>query len=157
MSDLAASSGEELDREVRLHVFRQAAETARAPKPEEIAVALGRPQPEVEEALRRLAASRLLVLAPGTTNVWIAPPFCAVPTDFRVRTEGRTYWGICIWDALGIPAALHADATITARCGDCGEELDLDVRDGRLVHGDGDGIVHFAVPAIEWWDNIAFA
>ena len=155
MTGHAGSETDTLDRAVRLHVFRQAAETARVPVPDAIAAALGRPQPEVEEALRRLAAGRLLVLAPGTANVWVAPPFCAVPSDFRVRAEGRTYWGTCVWDAFGIPAALHADATITARCGDCGDELDLEVRGGALIRGEG--VVHFAVPAARWWDNIAFA
>ena len=155
MSDQATSRAEVVEQQIRLYVFQHAAETARMPKPDEIAAGLGRSPFEVEESLYRLAASRLLVLAPGTANVWVAPPFCAVPTDFRVSARGRTYWGICIWDALGIPAALHADATIMARCGDCGEELALDVREGRLVRGEG--IVHFAVPAIRWWDNIAFA
>lgn len=155
MTDLGEANADALDRTVRLHVFRQAAEAARVPKPDEIAAALGRPLLEVEEALRRLAAARLLVLAPGTANVWLASPFCAVPTDFRVSAAGRTYWGICIWDALGIPAALDVDATILARCGDCGDELVLEVRDGRLNRGDG--IVHFATPALRWWDNIAFA
>ena len=155
MTDQATSVTETVDREVRLHVFRQMGETAHMPTTDEIAAALSRPPLEVEASLHRLAASHLLVLAPGTANVWVAPPFCAVPTDFRVHALGRTYWGICIWDALGIPAALHADATITARCGDCGEELGLEVREGRLDRGEG--IVHFAVPAIRWWDNIAFA
>ena len=155
MTDSSESDAEALDRAVRLHVFRLAAETARVPKPDEIAAALDRSPPEIEKALNRLAAARLLVLAPGTTNVWIAPPFCAVPTDFRVGAAGRTYWGICIWDALGIPAALQADATITARCGDCGEALGLEVRDGALVRSEG--VVHFAVPARHWWENIAFA
>ena len=155
MSDQATSRTEALDQQMRLYVFQQVADTAHVPKPDEIAAGLGRSQVEVEASLQRLAASHLLVLAPGMANVWVAPPFCAVPTDFRVQAKGRTYWGICIWDALGIPAALHADATITAQCGDCGDELRLDVREGRLVRGEG--IVHFAVPASRWWDNIAFA
>jgi hypothetical protein len=155
MSGHAPASTEDVDRDVRLHVFQRAATTARVPQPEEMTAALDLALPEIEASLRRLAASRLLVLAPGTSNVWIAPPFCAVPTDFRVRADGRTYWGICIWDALGIPAALDADATITARCGDCGDELGLEIRDGQLVRSEG--IVHFAVPAIRWWENIAFA
>jgi hypothetical protein len=146
-----------VDREIRLHVFHQAAETVHVPKPDEIAAELGRPPFAVEAALDRLAPRHLLVLALRMANVWVAPPFCAVSTDFRVNDLGCTYWGICIWDALGIPAALHADATITARCSDCGEELDLKIRGGRLVRGDDDGIVHFAVPASRWWDNIAFA
>lgn len=145
---------EALDRDVRVFVYGRTAETTRVPKPAEIAAALGRAQPEVEEAIRRLAADRVWFLAPGTANIWAANPFCAVPSNFRVQALGRAYWGICIWDALGIPAALHADATITARCGDCDEELVLEVRDGELVRGEG--VVHFAVPAVRWWENIAF-
>ena len=154
MAAQAGTGTEALDREVRVFVFRQAADTGRVPKPDEIAAALGRPQPEVEEAIRRLAADRVWFLAPGTANIWAANPFCAVPSNFRVRALGRTYWGVCVWDALGIPAALHADATITARCGDCDEELVLEVRDGALARGEG--VVHFAVPALRWWENIAF-
>ena len=119
-----------------------------------IARALERSQEEVEGALRRLAAARVLILAPGTANIWAANPFCATPSNFRVEALGRTYWGICIWDALGIPAALHADATVTARCGDCHRDLVLEVRGDALAPVDG--IVHFGVPAARWWDNIAF-
>ena len=149
-----APAAEALDREVRLHVFGRAAETARVPSPAEIAAALGRTQPEVEAALRRLGAARVLILAPGTANVWAANPFCAVPSGFRVDALGRRYWGICIWDALGIPAALGADATVTARCGDCDEALVLEVRGDALARAEG--VVHFGVPAARWWDNIGY-
>ena len=144
-----------LDREVRLHLFGQAAETGRVPNTAAIATALGRSQAEVEESLQRLGAGRVVILAPGTTNIWAANPFCAVPSNFRVDARSRTYWGICIWDALGIAAALGTDATVTARCGDCGEELVLEVRDDALARSEG--IVHFGVPAARWWDNIGFA
>ena len=147
-------SDDALDRDVRIHVFRTAADTAHVPTPTEIAAALDRPQPEIEGSLRRLATNRVLILAPGTANVWAANPFCAVPSNFRVEALGRTYWGICIWDALGIPAALHADAAITARCGDCHQEMALRVRGGALAPAAG--VVHFGVPAARWWDNIAF-
>ncbi len=154
MAAQAETGSEALDREVRVFVFRQAADTGRVPKPDEIAAGLGRPQPEVEDAIRRLAANRVWFLAPGTPNIWAANPFCAVPSNFRVDARGRTYWGICIWDALGIPAALHADATITARCGDCDQEIVLEVRGDALVGGEG--LVHFGVPAARWWDNIGY-
>jgi hypothetical protein len=155
MTDRRGSEAETLDQDVRLHVFRQAADTARVPSPGETASALGRPQPEIEGSLRRLADGHVLILAPGTTNIWAANPFCAVPSNFRVSALGRTYWGICIWDALGIAAALHTDATVTARCSDgCDQEIVLEVRDGALVRGEG--IVHFGVPAARWWENIGF-
>ena len=145
---------EALDTDVRLAIFRRMAETGEAPPTDELADAVRQPHAAVEEALGRLAATRAIVLAPGSTNVWMANPFSAVPTAFRVEAQGRTYWGNCIWDALGIPAILHADATVTAHCGDCGEALTVDVQDGA-VRAD-EGIVHFAVPARRWWENIGF-
>lgn len=154
MTGQGVSNVDALDRDVRLYVFRQAAETSRVPRPGEIAAAFGRPQAEIEESLRRLAAGHALILAPGTVNIWAADPFCAVPSNFRVTALGRTYWGICIWDALGIPVALHCDGTVTARCGDCDQEIVLAVRGGALARSEG--IVHFGVPAAQWWDNIAF-
>ncbi len=154
MTAQAPSDADALDGEVRRHLFRQAADTGRLPKPDEIAQALGRPQSEIEESLRRLAAGHALILAPGTPNVWAADPFCAVPSNFRVTALGRTYWGICIWDALGIPAALHADGTVTARCGDCDQEIVLEVKGDALARSEG--VVHFGVPAARWWENIAF-
>lgn len=154
MTDQPGSSTDQLDRDVRVFVYSHAAETTRVPLPGEIAAALGREIGEVEDAIRRLAASRVWFLAPGTANIWAANPFCAVPSNFRVNALDRTYWGVCVWDAMGIAAALHANATITAQCGDCNEHLFLEIRDGDLANSEG--IVHFAVPAMQWWQNIAF-
>lgn len=145
---------EALSYDVRLYVFRQAAETARVPQPVEIAEALGRSTAEIQEALKHLATGKVLILAPNDGKIWAANPFCAVPSGFRVETGGKTYWGICIWDALGIPAALGKDAVIRAPCGDCGELMMLEVREGKLAHREG--IIHFAIPAHHWWDNIGF-
>lgn len=145
---------EVLAREVRLYLFRQAAETARVPQPPQIAEALRRPQEDIQQALKHLAAGKVLILAPNDGNIWAANPFCAVPSGFGVEAGGKTYWGICIWDALGICAALGKEAVIRAPCGDCGDAMRLEVRDGVLVHSEG--IIHFAVPAHHWWDNIGF-
>ena len=150
----SAAAPDALAREVRLHVFREAADTARIPQPPQIAAALGRPQTEVEAALRQLAAGKVLILAPNDGNIWAANPFSAVPSPFRVETRGKTYWGICIWDALGIVAALDTDAVIRAACGDCSEPMSLQIAAGDLRRSEG--IIHFAVPAHHWWDNIGF-
>jgi Alkylmercury lyase len=144
----------ELDRAVRVRLFREAADTGQVPQPPRIAESLNLPLPEVQASIRRLAAGKVLILAPNDGDIWAANPFCAVPSGFRVEAIGRSYWGICIWDSLGIAAALDADAQITAPCGDCGEPMRLEVRGGRLTHAEG--IVHFAVPARRWWENIGF-
>jgi hypothetical protein len=154
MTTSGSPNAEELAREVRLHLFRQAAKTARVPQPREIAAALHRPEAAVVIAVKQLAAGKVLILAPNDGNIWAANPFCAVPSGFRVQADDKTYWGICIWDAMGICAALGKDGVISAPCGDCGEAMRLEVRNGRL--GQSNGIVHFAVPAHHWWDNIGF-
>lgn len=145
---------ESVAREVRLYVFREAAHTARVPQPPQIAEALGRARSEVDQALRQLAAGKVLILAPNDGQIWAANPFCAVPSPFRVESRGRSYRGICIWDALGIAAALDTDALIRASCGDCSEPMSLEVAAGELRRSEG--IIHFAVPAHHWWDNIGY-
>jgi hypothetical protein len=143
-----------LDRQIRLHLFGQTAGTARVPQAPEISAAMGLSIADVEASLLRLAGSRVLILAPNSTTIWAPNPFCAVPSEMQVEALGRSYWALCIWDALGIPAALHADATVRAACGDCAGEMVLEIRDGAL--SGAAGIVHFGVPAQHWWDNIAY-
>ena len=145
---------ESLAREVRIYVFRECATTAQVPQATQISRSLGRSEAEVRAALHHLAAGKVLILAPNDGNIWAANPFCAVPSGFRVSAGAKQYWGICIWDALGIAAALGTDAVITAPCGDCGVGMTLEVRGEKLVRSEG--VVHFAVPAHHWWDNIGF-
>ena len=96
-----------------------------------------------------------LVLDPGTDEIRMLNPFSAVETPHRVEAGGRSWFANCAWDALGIPAALHRDGLIDSECADCGEPLELEVRDGRLVRG-GELLVHILVPARHWWDDIVF-
>jgi hypothetical protein len=147
-------SRETLDGDVRFHIMHRAAATGRVPQSRDIADALGKPEPEIQDALGRLAAGKVLILAPNDGRIWAAAPFCAVPSSFRVKAKGVTYSAICIWDALGIAAALHADATINAVCGDCGEPMKLEVKMNALVRFEG--VIHFGVPARNWWDNIGY-
>lgn len=149
-----ASDLDSLAQDVRIFLFREAAATARIPQALEISRALGRTESAVRAALHDLAAAKVLILAPNGTSIWAANPFCAVPSGFRVVAANKKFWGICIWDALGIAAALDADALVSAPCGDCGQEMTMELRDKKLVRSEG--VVHFAIPARQWWDNIGF-
>ena len=127
--------------DARVAIYRCFVETGRAPE--------GLPA----DTLWRLADERLLVLRPDGAEIWMAQPFSAVPTPFRVECAGRSYFGNCIWDALGIPALVEADGTVCTACADCGDPLELRVEGGRLLDG---GVAHFAVPAARWWDDIGY-
>jgi hypothetical protein len=145
---------ETVAKDVRIYIFRQAVETATVPQAEQIARDLGHSQERIDQALKDLASSKVLILAPNSTRIWAANPFCAEPSGFRVTSDGKKYWGICIWDSLGIAAAVGKDARIDATCGDCGDPIQLEIRNGQIEHSEA--IVHFAVPAARWWENIGF-
>lgn len=108
----------------------------------------------VRESLERLAGGKALVLQRDSREVLMANPFSAVPTPFAVRANARLYYGNCIWDALGIPAMLQSDADINCSCGCCGDAIHLTVQAGRL--DPLDGVVHFAIPAHRWWQDIVY-
>lgn len=146
---------DELDLRIRNHLYSSFVRDGAAPTVSATAAAFGLTGGEVETALRRLHDAHALVLAPGGTQIRMLNPFSAVETPHRVGAGERTWFANCAWDALGIPAALHVDAGIDTRCPDCGEPLELEVRDGELVRG-AELLVHFVVPARRWWDDIGF-
>jgi Alkylmercury lyase len=152
---MVAASGDaaSFDRAVRVAVYRHTVAEGAPPSAAEITHEIGARTAAVETSLRRLADGHVLVLTPGTTSIWMAAPFSAIPTPFSVAVGERRYFANCIWDALGIPACLHSDARIDTHCPDCAAPLRLQVRDGTLEEPD-DGVIHFAVPAAHWWDDI---
>lgn len=143
------------DEDVRLHIYRRFVEDATPPSVAQTSAALGVSRDDVAASYRRLAEGHVVVLEPGSLDVWMANPLSARPTSFRVRTEGgREYFAPCVWDAPGILAMLEIDGTADTVCPDCDAPLSLEVRDGDLVPTEA--VAHFAVPARRWWDDIGF-
>jgi hypothetical protein len=145
----------ELELRVRNAVYAAFVRDGVAPSLEETAVALGLAAPTVAEAYRRLHEEHALVLEQDGERLRMLNPFSIVPTPHRVEAAGRAWYGNCAWDALGIPAALHEDGVIHSECADCGEPLELVVRDGRLTRG-AELLTHVVVPARQWWNDIVF-
>jgi len=144
----------DLETRVKLNIYTTIAETTRPPTSAEVARALGESRAEVEGAFRSLARKRLLVLDDANARIRMAPPFSGVATGFQVTLDGRTYFANCVWDALGVAAALHRDADIKTTCGDCGEPMRLRVRDAAPVPQAC--VIHFAVPAALWWEDVVY-
>jgi alkylmercury lyase-like protein len=142
------------DHEVRRYVYDHVMKRGLPASIAQTASALSTTPDAVEASFRRLADGHILVLQRGTGEILMANPFSAVPTPFLVRAKDGSWYGNCIWDAMGIPAMLKQDATIEASCGCCGTAMRLAVGDGSLE--EAPGIVHFAIPAARWWDDIVF-
>jgi len=146
-------SPETYDAHLRQAIYRHFIREGRAPKVAEMAKALSSTVPKVRAGFERLAQSHALVLQENG-ELWRAAPFSAVPTAFPVRAGKSSWYSNCIWDALGIPAMLHRNAQILAACGCCNHEMVLEVKNGRLLAQKG--IIHFAVPARHWYQDIVF-
>jgi hypothetical protein len=147
-------STQDLDRRVRLRLYERFAEEGRPPTYQQVAEDLEEDPADVTHAFRRLAEGHVIVLDPGTLDVWMANPFSAKPTGFRVEAGDRWWWGNCAWDGPGILAMLRLDGVVKSSCPDCGEALEMRIEDGepRLL----DAVAHFAVPARDWWADIGF-
>ena len=144
----------EFDHQVRMFVFSLAMQRGFPPLIQEVAQALQADLQQVQQSYRNLADGRIIVLQGGSNEILMANPFSAVPTPFLVETPAYTCFANCIWDALGVPAMINQDAHIRTSCADCGDALHLHIRSGRL-EGDS-GVVHFAVPAKGWWEDVVF-
>ncbi len=148
-----ATSELHLDQAVRRTIYDGIIQTGLAPSIAEVASTLAVPVAEVQASYRRLADAHILVLQQDS-QVLMVDPFSAVPTPFFVQVASRSYFGNCIWDALGIPAMLKEDTIIRASCGDCGTAMTFRITQGVLEPVKG--IAHFAIPAAHWWENIVY-
>jgi len=144
---------------VRVRLYELFLELGRCPSKAEVAATFGCGVADVADAFDELAAAHILVLQPGSGEVLMANPLSAVPTPFVVETKGvsdsRSWYGNCIWDALGVIAMLQSDGRVLASCGCCGESMTIQVRKGEVT-SQPPGVVHFALPARRWWDDIVF-
>ena len=145
-------TAEETDLKVLAAVYDSVLSRSKPSTARELSQTLDLPLAEAKASLERLASAKALVLQPESREVLMAPPFSAVPTPFAVLAADRVYFGNCIWDALGIPAMLSCDARVETSCGCCGEAMGMTVEDHALRTSEG--LVHFAIPARKWWEDI---
>lgn len=144
------------DRDVRVTIAECIRDRSAVPSLAEVAARVARPKDEVAIAFGRLAAARVMILRPGTTEILSFNPFASGPTDFEVRAAGHEWNALCAWDAFGVAAALRTDGVVLGHCGDvCG--VPLEVRLAGDAIGSLEGVVmQFALPAREWWKDIVF-
>lgn len=141
---------------VKLAIYRTVAETTRVPTVADVARQLHAPVGTIQAAFEELHGQKLLVPEPGDpTRVRMAPPFSAIETPFRVTVGNKDYWANCVWDSLGVAAALHGDAVVHTTDGHTGEPMTLEVRGGAPVPVPC--AIHFAVPMAHGGDDIIYS
>jgi hypothetical protein len=140
---------------IRVFIYTHIAESGAPPAAERIADRMSLTVEDARAALEALAVNRQVILDRTSREIWMAGPFSAVPTRFRVHGAKASWWANCAWDMLGIPAALGQSARINAICGDCGAMMRLDV-DRETGPVSNEGLVHILLPANRWYADIGF-
>ena len=151
--DLLAQPNSDFDHRLRLFVYRQMIHTGKCPSVAEMAKSLKSSTKSIRASLSRLSESHAF-MQQENGELWRVAPFSAIATPFPVTIGKRLWFANCIWDALGIPAMLGKNAQIGASCGCCNLSMPVEIREGKLRAGPG--IIHIAVPAREWYKDVAF-
>lgn len=139
---------------VRLFVYEFIVAHERPPTSAETATHFDITVEQAKRLYQQLDARHALFLEPGQPTIRMAHPFSGVPTPFVVTANEHRYYANCAWDALGIPAMLHAGATVEARYSDTDEPLVLRVN-GDRVEG-AQPLIHFALPFKRWYENLVY-
>jgi hypothetical protein len=121
-------------------------------------VATGRP-PQLSSEQRQQAAAmnigKTLLSHPQTGQVWMAGPFAAEPTQYKVIGTA-TWYANCAWDMLGIPVITQERVRIETHCAHCTEPMILEASPDEPPSSFGDAVVHFLLPARKWYEDIGF-
>ena len=140
--------------ELRVFVYGQLIDHGAMPSLADIARRFSIAEADGRDAVRSAGLGKTLLPDPRTGEIWMAGPFSARPTTYRVRSGSRLWWANCAWDMLGIAAMVRHPVEVEALCTDCGEPMAMRVNpDDDLAV---DAIVHFLIPARRWYDDIGF-
>ena len=139
---------------IRRHIYDRIVERGAPPKIQELAAFFGVSADAARNAVANLNVGKTVLVDPPSGEVWMAGPFSAHPTDYRVQGERTAWFANCAWDMLGVAVIANERVSVETHCCDCGERMvfDVDPRTGPAV----DAIVHFLVPARRWYDDIGF-
>jgi hypothetical protein len=118
--------------QVRHFVYNHFADTTLPPGLDETTRRFNITVEEASELYKELHNRHAFFLEPETLTIRMANPFSAIPTNFKVQANGKTYYANCAWDMLGIPAALNTDAVIEAVCTESNELVRIEIINGQI-------------------------
>jgi len=143
--------------QIRHFVYQHFADTTHPPSVNVTAVHFNISDKETREYYKVLHNHHVIFLDLETFTIRTANPFTGIPTDFKVHTNGKTYFAKCTWEALGIPAALHSsDAIIEAVCKESNDAqvVQLEISNGQVT--DNDLRILFSPPPSHSYDDLVF-
>jgi hypothetical protein len=141
-------------RDLRIHIYDRLLESGRPPTCAEIGKHFHLSESEARRTIAEMKIGKTVLPDPKTGEIWMAGPFAAQPTTYRVVGSRTQWFANCAWDMFGVAMIAGEKVRIEAQCTDCGAPMHMHA-DPRTVPTD-EGIVHFLVPARRWYEDIRF-
>ena len=98
----------DLDRDVRITIAECIRDRGAVPSLAEVVSRVAVREADVTESFGRLAAARVMILRPGTTEILSFNPFAAGPTGFPAACSGAMKWVV---PTTCSPWSAHVSAT----------------------------------------------
>ena len=105
-------------------------------------------------ALANLKIGKTILVDPTSGEIWMAGPFAAMESPYRVVGDRQSWWANCAWDMIGVAMIANEPVNIESRCTECGEPMTI--RCDPTAPPTSEAVVHFLVPARRWYDDIGF-
>lgn len=122
---------------IRRFILEEFPNLSRAPTVGEISKSLDIPQEEVISTLHKFDRCDIIYLKPGTNEISGAYPFSNSKTDHLVTMKGgdgdKTVNAMCAIDALGVPFMFEEDVDIDSKCGYCGRDVHIEIRENEIT------------------------
>lgn len=141
-------------RALRIGVYDHILSTGLPPSLRQLAGDYDATPADVKQWLADLKIGKTILTHPQTGEIWMAGPFASEETPYAVSGSRTTWWANCAWDMLGIAMIAEEAVRIETRCTDCGEPMALEASPDRPP--DSSAVVHFLVPARQWYADIGF-
>jgi hypothetical protein len=101
-----------------------------------LVAATGFTQDLVSTLLTGLITRGLVVIEPDGGRIVGSWGLSLVPTDHRLRIRERELFTWCAMDAVGIPAGLREDASISSACHQCGSAVFVEMAAGEVTRAE---------------------
>lgn len=140
--------------ELRARVYDVLLARGLPPTCAELGAHFGATKAAIRAALGGLKVGKTIQMRPDGSEIWMAGPFAAEATAFRVIGRHAAWWANCAWDAFGVAVIAGEAAHVATHCPDCDEPLELHADPAHAPTEDL--VVHFLVRAQHWYDDLGF-
>jgi alkylmercury lyase-like protein len=139
---------------IRVFIYDWIIAHGEPPLTQDIGAHVGMLPAEARYAIANLNIGKTVLCDPMSGEIWMAGPFAAGETPYRVVGSRASWFANCAWDSLGIAAIVGEDVCIEASCADCGDSMRVRVK--RRSGVQGDGLVHLLLPVRDWYRDIGY-